>query len=169
MSIFMLCKVKIHWNNNITPVQKWLHRRIFFWLYINYCGTFYVILTKNNILVHANTFGQGACSWFAMEQTWRQKANDRRPPSMDFDFLLAKKLISSQEPRWMQRTMYIHPKERPAKIPCVWQKSLSNRQPTRMQRTKVRKTNRICQISWDDFIFQGNDIRIAILAYLYVK
>ena len=84
----MLCKVKIHWNSNITPKSDYTEE--FSFGFISIIAALNVILMKNNSLVHANTFGQGTCSFFATEQTWRQKANDRRPPSMDFDFLWKK-------------------------------------------------------------------------------
>ena len=104
---------------------------------------FNVILTKNNSLVRANTFGQVTCSWFAMEQTWRQKANDR--------ILIFYGKRVDQEPRWMQRTTYDPPQEQPAKTSWMWQKSLIQQAATKNTVNKSenkRMTNRICHVSW---------------------
>ena len=158
----MLCKVKIHWNSNITP--KCDYTEEFSFGFISIIAALNVILMKNNSLVHANTFGQGTCSFFATEQTWRQKANARRPPPW---ILIFNGKRVDQEPRWMQRTTYDPPQEQPAKTSWMWQKSLIQQAASKNtvnKSEKKRMTNRICHVSW--VILQGNDIRITHVALL---
>ena len=74
--------------------------------------------------------------FFATEQTWRQKANDRRPPPWILIFY-GKRV--DQEPRWMQRTTYDPPKSSKLRLPECGKRVWSNRQPPRTQWTKVTK------------------------------
>ena len=162
----MLCKVKIHWNSNITPKSDYTEE--FSFGFISIIAALNVILMKNNSLVHANTFGQGTCSFFATEQTWRQKANDRRPPSMDFDFLWKKSWSGAKVDA---KDNVFPPQEQPAKTPWMWQKSMIQQATNKNTEDKSEKNewpNKIWQVSWDDFIPQWMVITIAHIAY-YVK
>ena len=143
----MLCKVKIHWNSNITPKSDYTEE--FSFGFISIIAALNVILMKNNSLVHANTFGQGTCSFFlqrSKREGKRQMIGDPPPWILIF---YGKRV--DQEPRWMQRTTYDPPQEQPAKTSWMWQKSLIQQAATKNtvnKSEKKRMTNRICHVSW---------------------
>ena len=83
---------KNHWNNKSKTVQTWLHRRIFFWLYINYCGTsmsFWrkiIVWSVPTLLVRSHV----------ADLQWSKREGKRQmigyPPPHGFWFFMEKKL-----------------------------------------------------------------------------
>ena len=125
--------MKIHWNSNITPKSDYTEE--FSFGFISIIAALNVILMKDNSLVHANTFGQGTCSFFLQRSKREGKRQMIGDPLHGFWFFMEKELIRSQGGCKGQRM--IHPKSSQLRLPECGKRVWSNRQPPRTQWTKV--------------------------------